>query len=108
VVELQLPADQLDHLAADAAAGKLPPGQDVVAPVLPWPRAALRARPPSITPRGDTSRKNIGPGCKEHHWFKHQLGWQLSQPEPGVFVWVSPLEQVYRTRGEPDDDEPPF
>jgi hypothetical protein len=23
-------------------------------------------------------------------------------------AWVSPLEQVYRTRGEPDDDEPPF
>ena len=49
---------------------------------------------------GSTTRKNIGPGCKKHHWFKHQLRWRLSQPEPGVFVWVSPLGQVYRTRGE--------
>ena len=50
---------------------------------------------------GSTTRKNIGPGCRKHHWFKHRLRWRLSQPEPGVFVWVSPLGQVYRTRGEP-------
>jgi hypothetical protein len=50
---------------------------------------------------GATVRVNLGPGCRRHHRFKHELGWTLSQPEPGMFVWTSPLGQVYRTRGEP-------
>ena len=50
---------------------------------------------------GSTVTGNLGPGCWRHHPFKHGLGWQLSQPEPGRFVWRSPLGQVYGTRGEP-------
>jgi hypothetical protein len=55
---------------------------------------------------------NIGPGCWRHHPDKGR-GWRLSQPEPGLFVWVSPLGRVYRTRGGPvrpdlpDPDPPP-
>jgi hypothetical protein len=41
------------------------------------------------------------PGCDRHHVYKHELGWQLTQPQPGIFEWISPLGQVYRTRGEP-------
>ena len=50
---------------------------------------------------GTTVRENLGPGCARHHRFKHELGWQLAQPYPGIFEWTSPLGQVYRTRGEP-------
>ena len=50
---------------------------------------------------GTTVRENLGPGCARHHLFKHELGWRLAQPSPGIFEWTSPLGQVYRTRGEP-------
>jgi hypothetical protein len=50
---------------------------------------------------GPTVKANLGPGCGRHHLFKHELGWRLEQPEPGVFEWSSPLGQIYRTRGEP-------
>lgn len=50
---------------------------------------------------GATVRANLGPGCDRHHPLKHGLGWRLAQPGPGTFEWTSPLQQVYRTRGEP-------
>jgi uncharacterized protein DUF222 len=49
---------------------------------------------------GRTIEVNIGPACKRHHPDKDR-GWTLTQPEPGVFVWTSPLGRTYRTRGEP-------
>jgi Domain of unknown function (DUF222) len=49
---------------------------------------------------GDTVEANIGPACKRHHPDKDR-GWKLTQPEPGLFRWVSPLGRVYWTRGEP-------
>jgi Domain of unknown function (DUF222) len=49
---------------------------------------------------GETVEVNIGPACKSHHPDKDR-GWTLAQPEPGVFVWISPLGRTYRTRGEP-------
>jgi hypothetical protein len=49
---------------------------------------------------GQTVEVNIGPACKRHHPDKDR-GWTLTQPEPGVFVWISPLGRTYRTRGEP-------
>ena len=61
---------------------------------------------------GDTVEGNIGPGCWRHHPDKDR-GWTLTQPEPGQFVWISPLGRTYRTRGEPvrpdlpDPDPPP-
>ena len=33
--------------------------------------------------------------------MKHEGGWQLTQPAPGLFRWESPLGRVYWTRGEP-------
>jgi uncharacterized protein DUF222 len=60
---------------------------------------------------GDTVEANIGPGCWRHHPDKER-GWMLTQPEPGLFVWRSPLGRTYRTRGEPvrpdlPDPDPP-
>jgi hypothetical protein len=60
---------------------------------------------------GPTVETNIGPGCWRHHPDKAR-GWTLSQPEPGHFVWRSPLGRTYRTRGEPirpdlPEPEPP-
>ncbi|MBV9315616.1 MAG: HNH endonuclease, partial [Pseudonocardia sp.] len=49
---------------------------------------------------GLTIRINIGPECGLHHPYKDR-GWRLTQPEPGVFRWVSPLGRIYVTRGEP-------
>jgi hypothetical protein len=49
---------------------------------------------------GRTVEANIGPGCWRHHPDKDR-GWTLTQPEPGRFVWKSPLGRTYRTRGEP-------
>jgi hypothetical protein len=49
---------------------------------------------------GETVEVNIGPACKRHHPDKDR-GWTLTQPEPGLFRWVSPLGRVYFTRGEP-------
>jgi hypothetical protein len=60
---------------------------------------------------GATVEDNVGPVCRRHHGDKDR-GWTLAQPEPGLFVWVSPLGRVYRTRGEPirpdlpDPDQP--
>jgi hypothetical protein len=49
---------------------------------------------------GETVDDNIGPACKGHHPDKGR-GWTLTQPEPGLFRWVSPLGRTYWTRGEP-------
>ena len=49
---------------------------------------------------GATTRAGIGPGCRRHHRDKHVRHWRLEQPEPGLFVWTSPLGRTYRTRGE--------
>ena len=45
-------------------------------------------------------RANLGPTCPDDHAVKHDGGWQVEQPEPGAFVWRSPLGGRYRSRGE--------
>ncbi|GAA2849758.1 hypothetical protein GCM10010472_03500 [Pseudonocardia halophobica] len=49
---------------------------------------------------GPTTAADLGPACRHDHGLKHR-GWTLTQPEPGIFVWRSPLGRVYRTRAEP-------
>ncbi|WP_300007716.1 HNH endonuclease signature motif containing protein [Pseudonocardia sp.] len=57
---------------------------------------------------GTSTEANVGPTCRRHHRYKHDLGWRLCQPSPGCFEWTSPLGRVYRTRGEPiHHDLPP-
>ncbi len=49
---------------------------------------------------GATVTANLGQACPHDHDLKDQAGWRLEQPEPGLFVWHSPLGGQYRTRGE--------
>lgn len=58
---------------------------------------------------GATRRTNLGPLCDHDHHVKHRAGWTVSQPDPGTFIWHSPLGGEYATRGEillPDLPEP--
>ncbi|WP_084216487.1 HNH endonuclease signature motif containing protein [Pseudonocardia spinosispora] len=66
---------------------------------------------------GPTTDANGGQLCAHDHDLKTRGHWCLKQPEPGVFLWTSPLGQVHRTRGDPviippltapEDDLPPF
>jgi hypothetical protein len=45
--------------------------------------------------------------CLRDHVMKTEGGWQLEQPEPGLFHWISPLGRSYWTRGEPIDPPDP-
>jgi hypothetical protein len=49
---------------------------------------------------GTTERINLGPVCDHDHDVKHRAGWTVTQPEPGTFIWHSPLGGTYVTRGE--------
>lgn len=48
---------------------------------------------------GQTVSANLGPLCDLHHAMKTFGGWSLTQPEPGLFRWRSPLGRIYETRG---------
>ena len=48
-------------------------------------------------PDGTTDECNLGPPCRHHHRTKQAPGWQLEQPEPGVFRWTTPSGHAYET-----------
>jgi hypothetical protein len=50
---------------------------------------------------GPTTTDDLGPACRHDHTLKTEGGWTLVQPEPGMFVWTSPLGRVYPVRPEP-------
>src|SRR5882757_2612096 len=50
---------------------------------------------------GPTVRANSGSLCAHDHTLKTKGGWELDQPEPGVFIWYTPLGQIHRSRGDP-------
>ena len=45
---------------------------------------------------GPTSVTNLGPLCSRDHLTKTHAGFQVSQPEPGVFEWTTPTGHHYR------------
>lgn len=66
---------------------------------------------------GHTAENNLGALCRRHHRMKHDSDWELTQPEPGWFQWVSPRGKTYTTEPEPltepnsppdSGDVPPF
>ncbi len=67
---------------------------------------------------GPTAHGNLGPLCRRDHQVKTDGGFALTQPEPGLFEWVTPLGRRYRIRpgldaayleiGRHDDGPPPF
>jgi len=44
---------------------------------------------------GRTCSCNLGGGCRTHHRIKQRPGWQLIQPQPGTFQWVTPAGRAY-------------
>jgi hypothetical protein len=44
---------------------------------------------------GATCECNLAPLCRQHHQVKQALGWQLTQPEPGVLTWTAPHGRSY-------------
>jgi len=46
---------------------------------------------------GRSCECNLGPLCRYHHRVKQSQGWRLEQPEPGIFVWVTPSGRSYTT-----------
>ncbi|MGH3914986.1 MAG: HNH endonuclease signature motif containing protein [Pseudonocardiaceae bacterium] len=50
---------------------------------------------------GAITEVNSGPLCRHDHLLKHEGGWRLCQPEPGHFVWTSPLGREYHARPQP-------
>lgn len=46
-------------------------------------------------PDGDTDQCNTGALCRHHHRAKQAPGWNLQQPQPGVFRWQTPTGHVY-------------
>jgi hypothetical protein len=49
-------------------------------------------------PQGPTDECNMGPKCRTHHRAKQTPGWQVEQPEPGVFRWTLPSGRAHTTR----------
>lgn len=47
-------------------------------------------------PPGQTRPGNLGPLTRTVHRAKTHADWQLRQPVPGVFYWISPLGYRYR------------
>jgi len=46
---------------------------------------------------GLTCSCNLAPLCRHHHRCKQAEGWFLTQPEPGVLVWKTPVGLTYTT-----------
>ncbi len=46
---------------------------------------------------GRTCECGLGPLCRRHHRCKQAHGWTLEQPEPGIFVWITPARRRYIT-----------
>lgn len=50
---------------------------------------------------GPTAEHNLGGPCRHDHRLKHEGGWRLHRPTPGVFVWTSRLGHSYTVRPPP-------
>lgn len=50
---------------------------------------------------GQTVAGDLAPLCRHDHGLKSAPGWGLDQPEPGRFIWTSPLGGRYPVQPEP-------
>ena len=93
----------LDQLRADVFLGLLDgslhsrPGKRSSPPS--WPRPPARRADQDLTRDhalgGPTTSHDLGPACRHDHMLKTDGHWNLDQPEPGTFVWTSPLGRTY-------------
>ncbi|HSE71260.1 MAG TPA: hypothetical protein VLA97_10930, partial [Nocardioidaceae bacterium] len=44
---------------------------------------------------GQTGPGNLAAPCRRHHRLKTHGGWSYTMPEPGIYLWVSPLGRRY-------------
>ncbi len=64
-------------------------------------RRSRRGRPGEAARVGVTADHNLGPLCVRWHNAKTHGNWRLSQPQPGLFIWTSPLGRTYTRRARP-------
>lgn len=57
---------------------------------------------------GITALDNLGLLCRHHHRAKHIGHWSLEQPQPGVFVWTSPVHRTFTTNTTIDEEGTSF
>jgi hypothetical protein len=50
---------------------------------------------------GPTTDANLHPACRHDHRARHEGGWHVTSPEPGVIVWHSPLGHYYTVTPPP-------
>ncbi|WP_344054024.1 HNH endonuclease signature motif containing protein [Planotetraspora silvatica] len=50
---------------------------------------------------GLTTEDNLHLACRHDHRAKHDGGWRVTMPDPGVILWSSPLGHSYPTRLPP-------
>jgi hypothetical protein len=50
---------------------------------------------------GPTTHDNLAIVCRHHHRLKHEGGWRVAQPEPGMLVWTSPGGREYSRKPDP-------
>lgn len=81
---------QLKHLMKARTASCIAPGCN-------RPAASADADHTIPWPDGLSCECNIGPPCRYHHRNKQALGWQLTQPEPGVMRWRNPSGRSHTT-----------
>lgn len=46
-------------------------------------------------PPGQTAADKLAGVCRRHHRLKTHGGWRYTMPEPGIYLWVSPLGLRY-------------
>lgn len=46
---------------------------------------------------GPTLVRYLGPACRHDHQLKTKGGWELRQPQPGLWVWTSRHGHIYQT-----------
>ena len=71
-----------DDTSEAACDEDLPPASD--------PASSQEARHRSLQIIG-----NLGPHIRYHHRIKTFGGWQVCQPEPGIWLWRSPHHRIY-------------
>jgi hypothetical protein len=81
-LELRYPADVFPYAAAVSRRIDL----DHTIPYL---------HPEKGGPPGQTRIGNLGPHTRHHHRLKTFGGWQVRQPEPGIWLWRSPHHRIY-------------
>ncbi|GII30877.1 hypothetical protein Pmi06nite_43190 [Planotetraspora mira] len=50
---------------------------------------------------GSTTEDNLHLACRHDHRAKHDGGWRVTMPDPGLILWSSPLGHSYPTRLPP-------